>query len=40
MRTAFETTNLQARNDFFRQIPKLIGNEDFFTKIIDESIEV
>ena len=43
MRTAYETTILEARNDFMRQAAKqlaLEGKDDFFAKTIDEMIEV
>jgi len=43
MRTAYETTILEARNDFMRQAAKqlaLEGKDDYFAKTIDEMIEV
>jgi hypothetical protein len=40
MRTAYETSNLQARNDFFRQVCKQLPQDSFYAYLIDESIEV
>lgn len=30
LRTAYETTNLQARNDFFRQVVKQLPQDGFY----------
>jgi len=44
LKTAYETSNLEARNDFFRQTAKHLTSfkemDDFYAKIIDESIDV
>jgi hypothetical protein len=43
MRTAYETTNLEARNDFMRQTAKQLAldqKDEFFPKMIEEMMEV